>query len=354
MSLVDGRGSPPSKSTRRNTSKLPSSPKEPKASFRFKRSHTDTFSPLKSESGSTDVPPLRGLPPPNLDSELSIVSVHSLIDNFLGDSKSSVSPTKFISNSHERSMGPATLTDRNTFTEKPEIYLSKQQHELDARQGPKCNSAVNPGEASSIKCKKRAPDNNREDEEFRRTAVSEGCSRSRPMTSNKSRPVTSNVKEPAPGIEEISHDLSIHDDKPKLCKPQTFAFQMIKELSDLKGRGDEISPEESERLLYINKTINAILDQESGALNDISSRLESARIESDDNQPEEVENFRTKDPLTPFYYNVRRRRPQQSNQRVASDSISSESHDCISYKKFATEHCQDNMTILYELTSEDI
>jgi hypothetical protein len=149
------------------------------------------------------------------------------------------------------------------------------------------------------------------------------------------------------------------DDKSEgLCKPQSFALQMINELTELKGRADDMTEEEKARLQYINNAINSIIKQETSMVNDISDRLEVIRIESEEeSRAEEEDRFKikvpaknTRDPLTPFYYNVKR--PQNTDE--SRDTDVPLLSDLISYKKFASLHREKNASVLTELASLDL
>lgn len=110
-----------------------------------------------------------------------------------------------------------------------------------------------------------------------------------------------------------------------LCRPQTFALQMINELTELQERGRggaELSAEEESRLASINRAITAILEQEDSEVQAISARLDSITEHSDsnshtghggggggDDDDDDAAPTKWRDPLTPFCYNLSLRPP---------------------------------------------
>jgi len=315
------------------------------------------------------VPQPRGLPPPELDAEQSILSVKSFIETVWGDSIDTLSKDKSPVKGSNRSPSKKASSSSNTSSLLecvPGVSSDAADNSLSTE---KISTSVEPSNVPEINppvdhlkennSRINNPELN-EDKYDKMTdaALSRGNSRS------KSRPPSTQRKLVLP-------DSGKQKEVPRegLCKPQSFAHQMIKELTELKDRADDITEEERARLRYINNAIQSIIAQESSMVSDISERLEDIRVESEEDtrvmeareqaqvQEQELEQLPaqfTRDPLTPFYYNVQQ--PQQATrppQGDVNEEVDSQAELMVSYRKFAAYHRDKNEAVLSELASLD-
>jgi hypothetical protein len=340
---------------------LPSPPKGQKASHRFQRHRR----PSSSSAAAAPQAGVRGRPPPSsVDAELSVVSAHSFVDNCLGNSLEALSVDKSPTRG-SKATAPASLIGDSIETLSPTKERVSPSKRVMKGQGPEVDSPLpvpEEGKKSKPSNRFRSGVDDPPTRPVREGWQVRGGVQSRPK-STKSRPTSTSSQQViiTPGAMPISLDRSIDDDSAGdvLCRPQTFALQMINELTELKGRGDQITPEESERLLFINRAINAIIEQESSMVNDISSRLESIKVESESNiNNSTTDHFTTRDnardPLTSYYYSLHP--PPQADATVTNILTLRPTDDIdqmISYKKYDAYHRDKNVDVLSELLSLD-
>lgn len=175
---------------------------------------------------------------------------------------------------------------------------------------------------------------------------------SRPQSISGQR-VLMTPPEVAPSLEGGSLERGTDD----AFKPRSFALQMINELTELRGRGEEITAEESARLMYINKAIMAIVEQETGEVDGISARLDSIRVEE---KEEEVKADKGKekrsghrDPLAPLPCPLLLLpSPRTMEDSCGLPSLAPPS-DLVSYKRFAAYHQLKHLDVLSELAARE-
>jgi hypothetical protein len=364
----------------------PSSPREIKAS------HT---TPRSRATATLIVPRPKGMPPPELDADLSALSVRSFMDT-LGNSLGQLSHSTAVSpeKSPKKVMKATTATksassDRQDASVVTKWDVSKRVHQTAVKLG-----GVNIPHVGRVTLEEAS------DTEGEETAMNDTLPTAT-VTATGSRPgsalpashrlVTSPGTTPTP----IAPDRSLDPPSESLIKPQTFALQMINELAELKGRGDNVTAEESQRLVYINNAINAIIAQESSMVNDISDRLDSLHTQEEsvvevgegegclqEQLPRVHRHHR--DPLTPFCYTLQR--PRDVEQRrdegglghgegkghgegiiappLSAATVSAagagagaggagavSAGESVSYKRYAAYHHNKNLNVLSELAS---
>lgn len=335
----------------------PSSPSGQKAS---------NLSNRPRSTATAIVPQPRGLPPPELDAELSIVSVKSFIENVLGDSMDTLSQEKSSPLKGVKTFSKSACSNTVSILEcysvgsnhpkQPSTEIKEDSFPVQSQE-KKTTVKMATSDIHAPEAWNNVAEGFRPDDEMSDSTPRTGSAMSQSV-GNRSRPPSTQRKHSTPGRSRRLRDRSMDDKSEGLCKPQSFALQMINELTELKGRADDMTEEEKARLQYINNAINSIIKQETSMVNDISDRLEVIRIESEEeSRAEEEDRFKikvpaknTRDPLTPFYYNVKR--PQNTDE--SRDTDVPLLSDLISYKKFASLHREKNASVLTELASLDL